>query len=197
MPTILETLNGQWNGRSDWAMSVGCTAAAERVFPVINRLASNDSKQSCRKILDETWSILSGAFATSDLREELLRTIQSFPEAKEDDSHKPTFLAMRGIAVVWHAAKSLEPRAGHNELRSVIAEMIGLSADLDYKAPGPADKKSTLKQMEMAFNADLVKLLKTDAATKSDLVTRAQSLAVKAATQYNEVVQLIARSKGW
>lgn len=197
MKTTIKTLYTPWEDMPPWSAGIACIAASERVWPVIDRLALKRTATSCRQILDELWASAATMSFDPKHQSSLVAFIKSFPESAEDDSHKPSFYAMRAIGILWHAVKSTDIRMAHQELRGVVAELLGFTADLDFLMRRAQMPDHSLKEAEIAYENNLYHLLKQSNREPLDVADTSREIAVEDSIKYRRTIDQIARTKGW
>src|ERR1035437_2543068 len=184
MQPTLDTLLRPWLRMPAWAAVMSCLAAAERAFPVLDRLASLRTKGYCRESLDEAWAALTGTPLRAEEVSVRIRGIQGLPESSEDDSHKNTYYAMRGIGIVWHAVGAQLPDAAHQEWRSILSGMLSLAADLDFVTRPMARNKFSLKESEVAFQTQILRLVEGESGPSAQLVGSLRAMGTQMSAEY-------------
>jgi len=197
MQPKLDTLHAPWLRIPAWGAAMACLTAAERVFPLIDRLASARTKEYCRATLDEVWASSAGPPPRADAIASQIHGIDGLPESSEDDSHKAAYYAMRAIGLVWHAVRSQAPEAAHQEWRGALSGALSLAADLEVVAQRVATKKPGLRESEIAFQGQILRLIEQEPGLSTHLVTSLRVLGEGMATEFQSAVDDLCRLKGW
>ncbi len=115
--------------------------------------------------------------------QELAAAVESVPEARVDDSHRPDYYAMRALGVLWSAARTL---TGDDPLRAALdasGQNLALLGDFDHALGQPA---SSLKAAEMSAQLEALERLPRGLTCES---CRASTVAARLAATVDDLVR--------
>lgn len=139
----------------DSDISLFAVACAGRLAPVYRLLSARSDA------VYETWikTLLDEARdPTLETVAEVLRDINAAPEAREDDSHRPSYYAMRVLGVAAYAAQTIQEDSSFKPASWCCQASLSLLSDFDYERP---EASVHLARAELVAQLESIDALKT------------------------------------
>ena len=138
--TSFAQITAKWEQAPSWKVCLCCVSNAERTYPVIGALASEESSKLCRDALDAAWGPL--LQPAPGVLKHHLHNVEELPESAEDDSRKPAYLVMRAISILAYALEAeIGERPPVQTLKYSLSALLQLAADVGADAFEERERK--------------------------------------------------------
>jgi len=168
-------------------------SSAQRVNPIINEYATDETKKMFREQIELLWKLFwEGNFDVSFLMDEL----ESRPEYSEDNSLSPLYYTMRALGVIFYSIRVAEGFEIIDNIIYTSTSMLNICSDIDSFALDFGHKGTiTLEQLEIEIQTEILDIIKLN--DKKEVFQKIQDKNATYIKLLNELLPYIDKGNGW